>query len=258
MQDNPPSPAPIPPALPHSTGAGLFFRAAVVIVILLALLALGRQFGSMLPQFAAWVAEWGAFGPMIFIGGYIVAVVALVPASLLTLASGALFGLTAGVIYVFLAATIGALLSFLLARYVARGTVEKWMEGDIRFASIDRAVAAEGRRIVFLLRLSPAFPFGLLNYALGLTRVGVADFALASVGMLPGTILYVYYGRLAGEVAVLARDGAATKGPGDYVLLGVGLVATVLVTAFVTRTAKRALETTQAGVANRDAKEQNQ
>src|SRR5439155_1600715 len=104
-----------------------------------------------------------------------------------------------------------------------------------------RAVGAEVRKIVFLLRLSPVFPFNLLNYALGLTRVRFADFFLASVGMLPGTVLYVYSGKLIGDVTALAGGAAVEKGAAYYAVLVLGLAATVAVTTVVTRTAQRAL-----------------
>lgn len=140
---------------------------------------LGRSLGGSLPRFAAWIDSLGAGGPIAFVVGYAAAVVAFVPASLLTLAAGAIFGLARGVGYVFVAATLGAAAAFLVARYVARGAVERRLVGTPRFAAIDRAVGAEGRKIVFPLRLSPAFPFTLLNYALGLTRVRFADYVLA-------------------------------------------------------------------------------
>ena len=164
------------------------------------------------------------------------------PGSLLTLAAGAIFGLLEGTFYVFIAATLGACGAFLVARHAARPAIERRLEGNTRFAAIDRAVANQGRRIVFLLRLSPAFPFTLLNYALGLTRVRFADYAVASIGMLPGTLLYVYYGKLAGEVAALASGAAVERGPEYYAVLVLGLVATVAVTAVVTRLARRALK----------------
>src|SRR5437660_81710 len=110
-----------------------------------------------------------------------------------------------------------------------------------RFAAIDRAVGAEGRKIVFLLRLSPVFPFNLLNYALGLTRVRFADYFLASAGMLPGTVLYVYSGKLLGDVTALAGGASVEKGAGYYAVVVLGLLATVAVTVVVTRTARRAL-----------------
>ena len=213
----------------------------LALAVVAALFFAGREVGAQIPRFAEWVASLGPLGPLVFIAGYALAVVAFVPASLLTLAAGAVFGLGAGVAYVFCAATAGACLSFLVSRHLARGAVEKRIAGHAKFAAIDRAVAADGRRIAFLLRLSPAVPFGLLNYAMGLTRIRFADFALASFGMLPGTFLYVYYGKLAGDVAALAGGAAVEKGAGYYAVLVLGLVATVAVTALVTRTARRAL-----------------
>jgi uncharacterized membrane protein YdjX (TVP38/TMEM64 family) len=214
---------------------------AVGVGAVVALVVLGRSFAGALPRFAAWIDSLGVWGPAAFVTGYAIAVVAFVPASVLTLAAGAIFGLARGVVYVFIAATLGAAAAFLVARYVARGAVERRLAGTPRFAAIDRAVGAEGRKIVFLLRLSPAFPFTLLNYALGLTRVRFADFVLASAGMLPGTFLYVYYGKLAGDVAALATAPAAAKGVGYYLVLALGLAATLAVTVVVTRTARRAL-----------------
>ncbi len=115
------------------------------------------------------------------------------------------------------------------------------LEGNQRFAAIDRAVGEQGRKIVFLLRLSPVFPFNLLNYGLGLTRVRFPDYFAASIGMLPGTLLYVYYGKLLGDVAALAGGAAVEKDAGYYAVLALGLVATLAVTTLVTRIARRAL-----------------
>jgi uncharacterized membrane protein YdjX (TVP38/TMEM64 family) len=208
---------------------------------LVALLLLGRYAGGYLPAFAAWVDDLGVWGPIVFTVGYAAAVVAFVPGSILTLAAGAVFGLLKGTVTVFVAATVGASLAFLVSRHVARSAIEKRLAGNDRFAAIDRAVGAEGRKIVFLLRLSPVFPFNLLNYALGLTRVRFADYVVASLGMLPGTLLYVYYGKLAGDVAALAGGAAVEKNLGYYAVLLLGLVATVVVTTLVTRIARRAL-----------------
>jgi len=206
-----------------------------------ALVWLGRLAGGQVPRFAEWVEGLGAWGPVAFVTGYAVAVVALVPASLLTLAAGAIFGLARGTAYVFVAATVGSCLAFLVSRYLARAAVERRFAADRRFAAIDRAVGEQGRRIVFLLRLSPAIPFNLLNYALGLTRVRFADYAVASIGMLPGTLLYVYSGKLAGDVAALAGGAGAPGGAGRTAVLALGLIATLAATFLVTRLARRAL-----------------
>src|ERR1700690_3963469 len=136
--------------------------AAVAIVLVLA----GRA-GAYLPAFAEWVNGLGLWGPVVFILGYAVATVAFLPGAILTLAAGAVFGVGAGVAYVFIAAVLGSCAAFLVARYLARGAIERRLAGNPRFAAIDRAVGAQGRKIVFLLRLSPVFPFNLVNYALG-------------------------------------------------------------------------------------------
>ena len=178
------------------------------------LLLIGRQVGGVVPQFAAWVTTLGWWGPLVFIIGYALAVVALVPGSLLTLAAGAVFGLGQGVAYVFVAAVLGSSAAFLIARYVARSAVERRLANNPRFAALDTALGAQGWKIVLLLRLSPVFPFTMLNYSLGLTKVRFGDYLLASVGMLPGTLLYVYSGKLAGDVASLAGGAAVERGLG--------------------------------------------
>jgi len=208
----------------------------------MALIMLGRQVGAYVPQFALWVNSLGVWGPVVFIVGYAVAAVAFVPGSLLTLAAGAIFGLSTGSLYVFIAAVLGSSAAFLVSRHLARAVIEQRLAGNARFVAIDRAVSAQGRKIVFLLRLSPVFPFNLLNYALGLTKVRFVDYLIASVGMIPGTLLYVYYGKVAGDVAALAGGVVVEKGAAYYVVLVLGLAATVLVTALVTRTARRALQ----------------
>jgi uncharacterized membrane protein YdjX (TVP38/TMEM64 family) len=212
--------------------------AAVVVLLVVA----GRRTASLVPGFAAWVQGLGPWGPAAFVAGYALATVALVPGSVLTLAAGAIFGLGKGTALALVAATLGASAAFLVARYLARGVVERRLAGNERFAAIDRAIGTEGRKIVLLLRLSPVFPFSLLNYALGLTRVRLADYLVASIGMLPGTLLYVYYGTVVGDVARLAGGAAARRDAAHYVVSGVGLVATIVVTALVTRIARRALQ----------------
>ena len=242
MQDSSPTAPPDASSKASSNAAGRPWLRWVAIAAAAALIVvLGRSVGDYVPRFAGWVDGLGFWGPLVFVLGYATAVVALVPGSILTLAAGAIFGLAEGVVYVFVAATLGAALAFLVSRHVARASVEAKLAGNERFAAIDRAVGGEGRKIVFLLRLSPVFPFSLLNYALGLTRVGFVDYVVASVGMIPGTILYVYYGKLAGDVAALAGGAAVERDGGYYAVLVLGLVATAAVTALVTRTARRAL-----------------
>ncbi len=216
-------------------------RIAIGVVVIVGLVVLALKAGQYVPALAEWVDGLGVWGPFAFILVYAVAVVAFVPGAPLTLAGGAIFDLFWGTIYVFIAAVIGSCGGFLVARYVARGAVESRLGRNERFVSLDRAIGEQGFKIVFLLRLSPAFPFSFMNYALGLTRVSFRDYLLASVGMLPGTVLYVYYGKLGGDVAALASGVAPERDTGYYAVLGIGLAATIAVTALVTRIARRAL-----------------
>jgi uncharacterized membrane protein YdjX (TVP38/TMEM64 family) len=230
----------VAPAAP-GRGAIPFVKIGIGLAALVALVLIGREAGGYVPRFAQWVDGLGPWGPLVFVVGYAVAVVAFVPGSILTLAAGAIFGLVEGTVLVLVGATLGSTAAFVVSRYLARDAVARKVEGDRRFASIDRAIEREGRRIVFLLRLSPIFPFNLLNYALGLTRVRLADYVVASLGMLPGTLLYVYSGKVAGELATLAGSGAVHRGVGYYSVVGVGFAATAIVTILITRVARRAL-----------------
>jgi uncharacterized membrane protein YdjX (TVP38/TMEM64 family) len=213
-------------------------RIAIVVAAAALVLALGRAVGGYVEPFRAWVQDLGPAGPAVFALVYAAAVVAFVPGSALTLAAGAIFGVATGSVTVFVAAVVGSCAAFLIARYLARGAVEKRIAGNPRFAAIDRAVGREGRKIAFLLRLSPAIPFTLLNYALGLTRVRFPDYLLASLGMIPGTLLYVYLGAVAGDAASASAGNAQVW---QTVLKAVGLAATAAVTIYVTVLARRAL-----------------
>jgi uncharacterized membrane protein YdjX (TVP38/TMEM64 family) len=183
----------------------------------------------------------GPAAPLAFIGIYAVAIVALVPSTVLTIAAGALFGIVQGVLYSLVGATIGSTCAFLLGRHAARAFVQRRMAAAPRLAAVERAAAAQGRRIVFLLRLSPIVPFNFLNYALGLTTISVWDFMVAGLGSIPGEIMYAYWGRVGGEALALAEQAEVPKSGSYYAFLAAGLVATLVATALVTRTARRAL-----------------
>lgn len=217
-------------------------RLTAVVLGLAALFFLGRELGGVVPRFAEWVDGLGIWGPLVFAAGYALATVAFVPGSILTLAAGAIFGLWQGTLIVFAGAMVGTALAFLVARYLARSAVERTLRGRPRFAKIDRAVSGSGMKIVLLLRLSPVFPYNLLNYALGLTSVRFGDYVIASFGMLPGTFLYVYYGKVLGSLAAVTAGAEVERGAAQWVVLAVGLVATIAVTTIVTRIARRALK----------------
>jgi uncharacterized membrane protein YdjX (TVP38/TMEM64 family) len=196
---------------------------------------------------AEWVKSLGVWGPLTFIVGYGVAAVLLAPAFLLTLTAGAIWGMT-GIVYVMLGATLGAVLAFFSGRYFVRQFVERYVERHPRLAAIDRAVEIEGFRLILLLRLSPIVAYVLLNYVLGISRVRFRDYVAASIGMLPTATAYVYVGKVAGDVVLLAGGSTPPRGPLWYAAIGLGLVATVVATALVTRTARRAIESVKIDV----------
>lgn len=211
---------------------------------------LGRATGDALPEALERIRGLGPWAGPAFALLYALGTVLLVPGSLLTLGGGAIFGIAAGTLWVFTGATAGAGIAFFLARGLARRIVEDRITRTPVFAALDRAIAQNGGRMVFLLRLSPVFPFVLLNYLLGLTRVRPAAYLLASIGMLPGTLLYVSYGALAGEL-VQAAGGARERGTAEWALLLLGVVATAAVSAMVARQARRGIEQA-AGLAAED------
>jgi uncharacterized membrane protein YdjX (TVP38/TMEM64 family) len=202
----------------------------------------GRSIAPRLLSVVAQVQSVGPAAPIAFILIYAVAVVALIPASLLTIAAGAVFGLLPGAAYALIGATLGSTAAFLLGRHVARRFVAARLATMPRLLAIERAVSARGRRIVLLLRLSPVAPFNFLNYALGLTTISVWDFVVASLGTVPGAFVYAYAGKVTGEALALAGKAEVPKDASYYAFLVGGLVATVAATTVVTRTARRALQ----------------
>ena len=187
----------------------------------------------------------GGAGAVLYVAAYVLACVLLLPGSVLTLAAGFAYGVVQGTLLVMVASMLGSVAAFVLGRTVLRGRIERKLADQPRFAAVDRAVAAQGFKVVLLLRLSPVFPFNVLNYALGLTQVPLRTYALASLlGMFPGTVLYVYLGSLVTSAAQLASGQRPAGGPYGQLLFWGGLVATVLATVLITRTARRALAQT--------------
>ncbi len=219
---------------------GLLLAIAVAAV----LLAAARYFHvqQLLKDSLGWIAGLGLFGPVVFIVIYILACVLLIPGSILTLGAGFVFGVVRGTIIVSVAATLGATCAFLVGRYLARDWVSRQIDANPKFKAIDEAVAGEGWKIVGLVRLSPLFPFNLLNYMFGLTRVSLRHYFFASwIGMLPGTLMYVYIGSLAGDLATLGASGR-TRSPAEWALYVLGFAATVAFAVYITRLARNALD----------------
>ncbi|HYP31699.1 MAG TPA: FAD-dependent oxidoreductase, partial [Burkholderiaceae bacterium] len=222
-------------------GTGRLVLLALVLVALLVALKL-LPVNQWLLRFVAWIRDAGATGMAVFVVAYIVACVLLLPGLILTLGAGFAYGVAVGVPLVWVSANLGAAVAFLLGRTLARERIAARVAGNARFAAIDRAVGREGLKIVLLTRLSPAFPFNLLNYAYGLTQVTFRDYLVGSlVGMIPGTAMYVYLGSLITSVSQLA-SGAPSGGAAKQALTFLGFAATVAVTVVITRLARRALD----------------
>ena len=226
---------------PEKKGRSWIKIVTVLAVVIALFVLIGRFATEPLQKFKTWVEGLGPLGPAVFIASYVVMTVMLVPMSLVTLAGGAVFGLFYGVLYVITGASVGAAGAFLISRYLARSAVEKRVAGDQRFAAIDRAIGKQGLKIVVLLRLSPVFPFNLLNYFLGLSKVRFLHFNIASLAMLPGTFLYVYYGTIFG---LTFQTEERQKETAEYIAQAVGLLVTIIVTVYITRVARKALKET--------------
>jgi uncharacterized membrane protein YdjX (TVP38/TMEM64 family) len=197
---------------------------------------------TLLRNALQWIDSLGTVGALAFIALYIIATVAFLPGSILTLGAGVVFGVFWGSLYVFVGATLGATAAFLVGRYLARNWVARKIADNKKFAAIDQAVGREGLKIVLLTRLSPIFPFNLLNYAFGITGVSLKDYFIGSIGMIPGTIMYVYLGSLAGSLARIGTEAQPTNPTVQWAIRILGFIATVALTIYITRIAQKALE----------------
>lgn len=230
---------------------GLIFLGLVLTVIISAVFL---PVADTLLVLFDWVGENRSVSWLVFIVFYVMACVLVLPGSLLTLAAGFLFGLGYGFAIVSLASTLGATCAFLVGRFLARDWVAAKLQGLPKFAALDAAVGEQGAVVVLLTRLSPIFPFSLLNYGLGLTQVKLSHYVLASwVGMIPGTVLYVYLGSIASNLtSIFAGDLAQL--PASSWLFYLGLGATVLLTVAITRIATKALNNKLDSVSGGDTK----
>jgi uncharacterized membrane protein YdjX (TVP38/TMEM64 family) len=214
--------------------------AAVLLVIMIVVI---RYFDlhQLYLGIMAWMSGLGPLGPILFILLYIVAAVLFIPGSPITLGAGAIFGFFNALIIAQIGSTLAAACAFLVGRYVARERVARRIRRKSKFKAIDEAVGKEGWKIVLLTRLSPAFPFNPLNYALGLTKVRFKTYLWATfIGIIPGELVFVYIGTLAGNLARLG-DEMRERTMWEWGLYGIGFLATVAVTVVITRLARNAL-----------------
>jgi len=194
-------------------------------------------------SFIFWVRSFGSSGAFVYGTVYAVGAVLMVPGSALTAGAGLVYGTLIGVLIVSPASVLGATGSFLIARYFARDWVERKLQDYPKFKAIDRAVEKQGFKIILLIRLQPILPFVLLNYALGLTRVRLRDYVVASwIGMLPATVVYVYLGSALHNVSDLFSGGMAKHSTAGLAVFWGGLAAGAILLWFLTRMAKKALQ----------------
>lgn len=218
------------------------WAAAAVLLIGLTVAGFVLPVKEWAEAFQGWIEGFGAWGMAIFALAYVLAVVLLVPASPLTIAGGLAFGFWA-IPLIVVSATIGATLAFLVARYLARKKVQKLIAHRPNFTAVDKAVSKEGWKIVALLRLSPAVPFSLQNYVMGVSQVGLVPYIVATfLGIVPGTALYVYLG----TVGQQAGKGASAA---QWAFYTIGFVVTVVITVFITIKAKAELKKSGLGKA---------
>lgn len=218
--------------------------APIVVTALLLIVALGwlLPIRSWTLALADYVRGAGATGVLLFIAAYVVATVALLPGSVLTLAAGFAYGPVGGLLVASPASVIAATIAFLLGRTWLRGWVKRQIATSPRARALDRVVGRDSFKVILLLRLSPVIPFNVLNYGLGISEATLGRYVVASfIGMLPGTWMYVYLGSLATTAAGLSQASRAGS-TGKLTLTLVGLAATIAVVVLVTRSARRALD----------------
>lgn len=218
------------------------------VVVIIALIA-GSRFlpvNEWLESFNQWLESLGWTGWFIYILAYIAATVLFIPGSVITLAAGFLFGIVWGTVAVSIGSVVGASIAFLISRYIARDQFAAKLESNAKFKSIDKAIGKQGGKIVLLLRLVPVIPFNLSNYLYGLTAVKFWHYVLASwIGMLPGTILYVYFGVVSKAGLEAAAGEGAEVSTGKYAAYAIGLIAAIIATIYVTKIARKALKETE-------------
>jgi uncharacterized membrane protein YdjX (TVP38/TMEM64 family) len=216
--------------------------ALLLFVVAAALAAWFLWLAERLPAFVSWVQSQGAVGLLAFGALYALATVLMIPGALITLLAGYVYGPWLGTAVVSPASVVGATCAFLLGRTLFRERFERRIAAAPRFQALQAAIARQGLRILVLVRLSPIFPYSLVNYLFGLTRLRAVTYAFGSwIGMLPGTFLYVYLGSTVEDLTDLAAGGVPDAGRWGFALKLAGLAATLLVTVLVTRAARRAL-----------------
>jgi uncharacterized membrane protein YdjX (TVP38/TMEM64 family) len=225
-------------------------RIGIALALLAGLILAGRwlPLAHWVEEVFAWVEGLGPWAPVVFVLVYALVTVLCIPTWALSVGGGVLFGVALGIPLVLGSAALGATLAFLLGRTLMRGAVERWVGAYPRLQAVDREIARRGWLVAALLRLSPLVPYNVLNYTLGLTSLSLGGYLVSLVAMLPVLALYVGIGAALGDVAV---GGERTRSTAEWALLGVGLLATLVVSVWLGRVATGRLpEADEAGDAS--------
>jgi uncharacterized membrane protein YdjX (TVP38/TMEM64 family) len=211
----------------------------ILFLIAIGLLLLFLPWESWLGDFLSWIEALGVWGPILLAELYVICTVCFVPGSILTIGAGFAFqSVWVGTVAVSIGSTLGCFCAFLFGNTLLRRWVEKQIAPYAIFTSIDKAITHKGWLVVLLLRLSPLVPFNLLNYALGLTDIGLIPYFLCSwIGMLPATVVYVYIGTTVTDIALIVA-GQLEPSALTITLFAVGLLATILVVILISYIAK--------------------
>ena len=211
----------------------------LLVVVAVILLLIFLPWEEWLGYFLTWVDALGVWGPILLAEMYVICTICFVPGSILTIGAGFAFqSVWIGTVAVSAGSTIGCICAFLFGNTLVRGWIENKVTKYELFDALDTAIAKKGWLIVLLLRLSPVIPFNLLNYGLGLTKVGVIEYSLCSwVGMLPATVVYVYIGTTLSDLAQII-SGDIDPDPLTTSLFVIGLICTILALIVVTYFAK--------------------
>jgi len=238
---------------PNSSTTKKVVRIVIVLVIIttLVLAIVYNEFTKdTITDYLNWIEENPILGGLTFMLVYMCATVFLIPGSLLTIGSGVIYsqvyGTFGGVLFatvvVFIGASIGCTLAFLLGRYIFQEVVEGWIQKYDNFRALEDVFEERGLRVTFLLRLSPLIPFNVLNYALGLTKVKLRDYALANFGLIPGTFAFCFLGSTLGSLTDAASSGISAGGPGLLIFAIVGTLAALGAAIYVGILSKRELK----------------
>lgn len=204
----------------------------VALFIIFVLILIAQYVGDYITPTEEWIKAQGIFGPIIFILAFWICTIIFIPGNLFAIASGLLFGLISGFIYTSIAEVSGAIILFLIARYLARNTVETYLKNHPRFFEIDKLVSKKGKKVMMLLRLVP-LPYTFLCYLFGISEVSFKDYVIALPVIFPKLFLMVYFGYVANKLTKLSAGSASNYSDIHYISLIFGVIVSIIAIAYI-------------------------